>query len=285
MVLLFFSRSLTGRAVMELMVVILLQGNLDPALNRHASLPAAQLAALCEVAASCLEPQPTDRSAPAQDACPASHADHIKLHQESYLSGDSALLQISGSRWSFHQFLLLQLASSILPSCKIQSLVSTLNSNVALIIQAACQHSRFVAGPLQLVWSPICRSCSSPQTPPTHLSAIMDGPSPSPLQGPPAPPTTPLPQTHHVTTTSSPPLAVPHPAVPSSSNHSTGNRHISSTDTAQHSLCLPWASLLALTGLLTQLPQPKQEHFLVGMICAAAQGMAMNWAFLGHLGV
>lgn len=44
-----------------LQAVQLMQGNLDPALNRHASLPAAQLAALCEVAASCLEPQPTDR--------------------------------------------------------------------------------------------------------------------------------------------------------------------------------------------------------------------------------
>ncbi|KAL0027374.1 hypothetical protein WJX79_006143 [Trebouxia sp. C0005] len=44
-----------------LQAVQLMQGNLDPALNRHASLPAVQLAALCEVAASCLEPQPTDR--------------------------------------------------------------------------------------------------------------------------------------------------------------------------------------------------------------------------------
>ena len=83
MVLLFFSWSLTGRAVMELMKVISLQGNLDPALNRHASLPAAQLAALCEVAASCLEPQPTDRSALAHDFCLAAHADQSKLHQES----------------------------------------------------------------------------------------------------------------------------------------------------------------------------------------------------------
>jgi hypothetical protein len=82
MVLLFFSWSLTGRAVMELMVVVFLQGNLDPALNRHASLPATQLAALCEVAASCLEPQPTDRSALARDFCPAAHADQPKLHQE-----------------------------------------------------------------------------------------------------------------------------------------------------------------------------------------------------------
>ena len=82
MVLLFFSRSLTGRAVMELMVVVFLQGNLDPALNRHASLPAAQLAALCEVAASCLEPQPTDRSALARHFCPNAHADQPKLHQE-----------------------------------------------------------------------------------------------------------------------------------------------------------------------------------------------------------
>ena len=83
MVLLFFSWSLSGRAVMGLRIVILLQGNLDPALNRHASLPAAQLAALCEVAASCLEPQPTDRSAPAHNFCSASHADHTKLHKES----------------------------------------------------------------------------------------------------------------------------------------------------------------------------------------------------------
>ncbi|DBA97305.1 TPA: hypothetical protein ACH3X1_015045 [Trebouxia sp. C0004] len=44
-----------------LQAVQLMQGNLDPALNRHASLPPAQLAALCEVAASCLELQPTDR--------------------------------------------------------------------------------------------------------------------------------------------------------------------------------------------------------------------------------
>lgn len=49
-----------------LQAVQLMQGNLDPALNRHASLPAAQLAALCEVAASCLEPQPTDRPAAAR---------------------------------------------------------------------------------------------------------------------------------------------------------------------------------------------------------------------------
>ncbi len=92
MVLLFFSQSLAGRAVMELMVVVVLQGNLDPALNRHASLPAAQLAALCEVAASCLEPQPTDRSAAvclsvcAQDACSAARADQLKLHQEFHFS-------------------------------------------------------------------------------------------------------------------------------------------------------------------------------------------------------
>ncbi len=118
MVLLFFSRSLTGRAVMELLVVVFLQGNLDPALNRHASLPAAQLAALCEVAASCLEPHPADRSAPAQDACPASQADQTKLYRELYLSDDSAVLQISEQRWSLHQSLLLQLASSTLPSCK-----------------------------------------------------------------------------------------------------------------------------------------------------------------------
>lgn len=59
---------------MELKVVVALQGNLDPALNRHASLPAVQLAALCEVAASCLEPQPTDRSALAHDFCRALHA-------------------------------------------------------------------------------------------------------------------------------------------------------------------------------------------------------------------
>ncbi len=97
MLLLFFSRSLTGTAVMELMKVILLQGNMDPALNRHASLPAAQLAALCEVAASCLEPHPTDRSALAHDLCPAAHADQTKLPQESFLSGNSALLQTSGS--------------------------------------------------------------------------------------------------------------------------------------------------------------------------------------------
>ena len=96
MVRLFFNQSLTGRAVMELMVVAVLQGNLDPALKRHASLPAAQLAALCEVAASCLEPQPTDRSALAHDFCPAAHADQSKLHQEFDLSDDSALLQTSG---------------------------------------------------------------------------------------------------------------------------------------------------------------------------------------------
>ncbi len=110
MVLLFFSRSLTGRAVMELIDLVVLQGNLDPALNRHASLRAAQLAALCEVAASCLEPQPTDRSPPAHDFCPTSHADQIKLHHKIYLSDDSALLQTSGSRWT-SSVLLLQLAS------------------------------------------------------------------------------------------------------------------------------------------------------------------------------
>lgn len=92
-VLLFFNQSSTGRAVRELMVVVVLQGNLDPALNRHASLPSAQLAALCEVAASCLEPQPTDRSAPAHESCPTSHADQTKLHQKFCLSGTSALLQ------------------------------------------------------------------------------------------------------------------------------------------------------------------------------------------------
>ena len=158
---------------------------------------------------------------------------------------------------------------NIFPSCKVQSLVSLLNSNVTLSIQAICQHLVFVAGPVQLVWLLTCRSCLSPQAPLTRLLPVMDAPSPPPLQGPLAPPTT--------------PLAVTHPAVPSSSNHSTGNRRISSTDTAQHSLCLPRASLPALTGPLTPLPpQPKQEDFLVGMICAAAQGMGMNWAFLGH---
>ena len=40
---------------------VLMQGNLDPALKRHAPLPAAQLAALCEVAASCLESRACDR--------------------------------------------------------------------------------------------------------------------------------------------------------------------------------------------------------------------------------
>ena len=44
------------------------QGNLDPALKRHAPLPAAQLAALCEVAASCLESQACDRLV-AQQLC------------------------------------------------------------------------------------------------------------------------------------------------------------------------------------------------------------------------
>lgn len=143
MVLLFFSWSLSGRAVMGLRIVILLQGNLDPALNRHASLPAAQLAALCEVAASCLEPQPTDRSAPAHNFCSASHADHTKLHKESYLSGASALLQNCGSRWSCQQFLLLRLAPSILPSYKIQIWCQCCTDccTVASVIQAVCQHS------------------------------------------------------------------------------------------------------------------------------------------------